>query len=466
MQSPKIVVIGAGSFFFGRPAIWNMVTSEILREGTLALVDTNPDVLSTMRGLAERAIEHAGTPTKLVGSTDRREVLADADFVILSFSNRNAHFRGVDCEISAKHGIRMCSGDTIGPGGVFRALRETPKALAMAKDVEDLAPQAWLINFVNPTSVLGIALMRYSKVKSFALCDGQHEPRNRVRILKQVGLLPDSATVIPADVEQKLTLNIIGVNHFSWITEFHYDGTDMLPKYRDEIAKQAEEELSQAKHGGRTSDDNAYSKAKFNSTYALKLMDIFGAYPRQIGHTKEYVPYFQGYGNASVYPEPITVFDASARQAKMDAFMKTNKEYASGERDIEEFFAEGKGDHATDIIESMWGNLGKAFYVNTANKGAVSNMADDAFLELRSHLDMNGPVPIPAGEMPRGLLGLEQQVLDTHELTAEAAVTCDREILLRALATDPIVNNLVDAEAVMNDLLEAEREELPTAWYR
>jgi alpha-galactosidase len=93
-------------------------------------------------------------------------------------------------------------------------------------------------------------------------------------------------------------------------------------------------------------------------------------------------------------------------------------------------------------------------------------MADDAFLELRSHLDMNGPVPIPAGEMPRGLLGLEQQVLDTHELTAEAAVTCDREILLRALATDPIVNNLVDAEAVMNDLLEAEREELPTAWYR
>lgn len=465
MQSPKIVVIGAGSYFFGRPAIWNMVTSDVLKGGTLALVDTSSEVLATMMGIARRAIDHAGTNTALEGSTDRRDVLADADFVLLSFSNRNAHYRGVDCDISAKHGVRMCSGDTIGPGGVFRALREVPKALAMAKDVEELAPDAWVINFVNPTTVLGMALARYSSVKSFALCDGQHEPHNRVRILKAVGLLPDDARVIPADVEQKLTLHIVGVNHFSWMTTFEYDRTDMMPKWRELIAAQSEEELSQAKHGGRTSDDNAYSKAKFNSTYALKLMDVFGAYPRQIGHTKEYVPYFQGYGAAPVEPEPITVFDAAERQAKMDEFMRINRAYATGDRSIEEFFANGKGDHATDIIESMWGGLGKAFYVNTANRGAVSNMADDAFLELRSHLDMNGPVPLPAGEMPRGLLGLEQQVLDTHELTAEAAATCDRGILLRALATDPIVNNLVDAEALMEDLLEAEREELPAGWY-
>lgn len=465
MQSPKIVVIGAGSYFFGRPAIWNMVTSEILREGTLALVDTDEEVLATMMGIARRAIDHAGTKTALEGSTDRRAVLAGADFVLLSFSNRNAYYRGVDCEISAKHGIRMCSGDTIGPGGVFRALREVPKALAMARDVEELAADAWLINFVNPTSVLGIALMRHSPIKSFALCDGQHEPHNRVRILKQASLLPDDATVIPPEVEQKLTLNIIGVNHFSWMTEFRYDGVDMMPKWREIIAAQSKEELSQAKHGGRTSDDNAYSKAKFNSTYALRLMDVFGAYPRQIGHTKEYVPFFQGYGAAAVEPEPITIFDATERQAKMDEFMKVNRQYASGERPIEEFFAGGKGDHATDIIESMWGGLGKAFYVNTANRGAVSNMADDAFLELRSHLDMNGPVPIPAGAMPRGILGMQQQVLDTHELTAEAAITCDRGVLLRALAADPIVNNLVDAEAVIDDLLEAERPELPAGWY-
>ena len=123
-------------------------------------------------------------------------------------------------------------------------------------------------------------------------------------------------------------------------------------------------------------------------------------------------------------------------------------------------------DSATDIIESMWGGLGKKFYINSANRGAVANLPDDAFLELRCELDMQGPRPLPAGEMPRGLLGLTHQVLDTHELTVEAAVSCDRKLLLRALATDPIVNNLGDARNIMNELLEAERDHLPAGWSR
>jgi len=162
MSSPKVVVIGAGSFFFGRPVIWNMTHSEVLRGGTLALVDTKPDVLETFVNLAKRTIEATGAPTKLIASTDRREMLKDADFVVYTFSERNAYFRGLDCEIALKHGVRMCSGDTIGPGGIFRACREIPKALAMTKDIEELAPNAWVINFVNPTAVLGIALMRYA----------------------------------------------------------------------------------------------------------------------------------------------------------------------------------------------------------------------------------------------------------------------------------------------------------------
>ena len=114
----------------------------------------------------------------------------------------------------------------------------------------------------------------------------------------------------------------------------------------------------------------------------------------------------------------------------------------------------------------MWGGLGKKFYINSANRGAVANLPDDAFLELRCELDMQGPRPLPAGEMPRGLLGLTHQVLDTHELTVEAAVSCDRKLLLRALATDPIVNNLGDARNIMNELLEAERDHLPAGWSR
>ena len=138
---------------------------------------------------------------------------------------------------------------------------------------------------------------------------------------------------------------------------------------------------------------------------------------------------------------------------------------ADGTIPIGEFFVKGRGDHATDIIESMWGNLGKKFYINSPNRGAVGNLPDDAFLELLCDLDMKGPCPRPVGDMPRGLLGLTQQVLDTHELTVEAAVSCDRRILLRALATDPLVNNLSDAKHIMAELLEAERDHLDRRWF-
>ncbi len=120
------------------------------------------------------------------------------------------------------------------------------------------------------------------------------------------------------------------------------------------------------------------------------LMDIYGAYPTAIGHTKEYVPFWQG-------------------------------------------------------------------------KGVLS---DDAFLELRCDVDIHGPRPQPFGEFPRGVLALQNQVLDTHELTAQAAVECDRDILLRAFMTDPIINSISDGKKIMEELLEAEKDTLPAQWYK
>ncbi len=468
MSKPKVVVIGAGSYFFGKPIVWNMARSPVLREGTLAFVDTKPDVLDTMMQLARRVFDHEGVSTGLIGSTDRREVLKDADFVVLTFSDRNTHFRGLDCEIAMKHGVRMCSGDTIGPGGIFRALREIPHAVKMAEDVQELAPNAWVINFVNPTSVIGIALMRYTKARSFAICDGQHEPYCRLSDLKRVGILPEEAKSIPSEVEDKLDLRISGINHFTWLTRFVHDGKDMMPAYRKWLVDRVERERADAEQSdaGARADANASAKRRFNAEYSLQLMDIFGAYPNRIAHTKEYVPYFQGYGAAEVDPEPIVLFDAGERQRAMDERWAQTVAYAKGDTPIGEFMDKGMSDHATDIIESMWGGLGKPFYVNTANRGAVSNMADNAFLELRCHIDLQGPVPIPVGEIPAGLCGLQQQVLDTHELTAEAAVKCDRNILLKALVTDPIVNNISDARAIMEESLEREKDALPEDWNR
>lgn len=243
MSGPKVTVIGAGSYFFGKAIIYKMATSKVMAGGSLALVDVEKDVLDTMMSLARRVFDETKCGVELVGATDRREVMEGSDFVVLTFSYRNAHFRGVDTKVAAKHGVRMCSSDTIGPGGIFRALREVPVALDVARDAKELCPDAWVINFVNPTAVLGMALRRYApEVKSFALCDGHHEPHCTLRWCKEAGILPEDAPRLTPEVESKLDLAIGGVNHCTWMVRFRYAGKDMMPVLRDRFARRAKEE--------------------------------------------------------------------------------------------------------------------------------------------------------------------------------------------------------------------------------
>ena len=457
MQGPKLTVIGAGSYFFGKQVIRKMAQGEVMAGATLALVDTCPQVLDTMMRLASRVFDETGCGVKVIGSTDRRAVMADSDFVVLTFSKQNAHFRRIDTEIAARHGITMCSSDTIGPGGIFRSLREIPDALNMARDTRELAPNAWLINFVNPTSVIGMALHRYAQdQRSFALCDAQHEPYLTLNYCKAVGILPEEAAEIPPDVCSRLDLAIGGINHCTWMIRFTYDGKDMMPAFREKLLEWVEEEKK---------SPGVKSKGRYNRAYSLKLFDLYGVFPTVISHTKEYVPFFQGYGVACNDPEPIRLFDAKERGREMEDAWKVTEDYASGNLSVPQFLKEVYSDHASDIIESMWGNLGKSFYINTTNRGAVSNLPDDAFLELKCDVDMRGPRPHPAGAFPRGLTALQHQLLDTHELTAEAAVTGDRSVLRRAMLTDPICNNIEDVDACIEDLLAAERDALPDYWY-
>ena len=458
MSTPKVTVIGAGSYFFGKAIIKKMATSGHLAGGTLALVDTDAKVLRTMMRLARRVFAEMKCGVKVIGDTDRRKVMADSDFVVLTFSEKNAYYRGVDTEIAARHGITMCSSDTIGPGGVFRALREIPHAVAMAKDAARLAPNAWVINFVNPTAVLGLALARFApEVKSFALCDGHHEPHNTLMWCKNVGIVDEKAKAVPPDVLSKLDLAIGGVNHCTWMIRFRYDGKDMMPAVRRWVVNEAKPDKT---------EPHPESKSRYTHTYSLILFDLYGIYPTATSHTKEYVPFFQGYGVKPNVPQPIQLFDAELRAQWMADDWKLTEQYTAGKLGARQFVRKIASDHASDIIESMWGGLGKAFYINSFNRGAVFNLPDDAFLELRSHVEMGGTRPLPLGEFPRGVLALQHQVLDTHELTAAAAVSGDRALLRRAMLTDPICNNIPDADACIKELLEAERDVLPRYWYR
>ncbi len=455
-QHPRVVIIGAGSLFFGRQAVWQMVHSPYLNKGTLALVDADSKRLNKMARLAEMVIEDNGVSLALEASTERKEILEGADFVVLSFADQSAKYRDIDCRISEKYGIRMCSGDTIGPGGIFRTMREFPVILECARDIESICPDAWVINYINPTAVHGIGLRRYApKLKSFALCDSQHMPHIKHRYAVKAGIVEKEGDCTE-EVDKEFDFRIAGVNHFTWIIKAEYKGRNVMPDIAESIRMEAAKEVN---------DIDAGSKAKFSSTISYDLYKAFGYVPTCIGHTKEYVRFWQGLGKTDEPVPPLSLWNAEARYNRHDEMWKQVDDFISGKIPISDYMTTFGPDHATDIIENMVGGLGKPFYINTFNQGAVTNMSDDAFLELCCDIDLKGSRPYPVGEMPRGIHGMQELVLDTHELTAAAVATCDPVLLRRAMLTDPLVSSISDADAIIRELLEAEKDILPGCWF-
>ena len=452
---PKVVVIGAGSLFFGRQAIWQMTHSPQLREGCLALVDSHPQRLDKMGRLAELAAAETGAPLQIEVASDWKEALPGADFVVLSFAKDTVRYRDLDCQFSAKYGIRMCSGDTIGPGGIMRALRDLPAALDCADDVARLCPDAWLINYINPSAVGGIALARFKpQVKSFALCDSLHMPHIKIRYARLAGLI-DEPSQWNESLDADFDLRIAGVNHFTWMLRAEMAGRDVQPRIASAIRQRD------------ASESNAGDGAKrlHNDRIASQLYDIFGSIPVCVSHTKEYLRYYQGWGVLPGDIPPLSIWETEPRYARHADMWSEVDEALSGALPIGDFLQRHGPDHATDITEAMAGGAARPFYINTPNRGAVENLPDDAFLELLCDVDMDGPRPRPVGEMPRGLRGMTQLVLDTHELTAEAVARGDYVLLRRALMTDPLTNSIADADALLRELLDAQRDALPATFF-
>lgn len=455
-QAPKVVVIGAGSLFFGRQAIWQMVHSPHLNRGTLALVEKDPQRLEKMGRLAAMVVAETGVALRIETASDWRDALPGADFVVLSFAVETVRYRGVDGAISEKYGVRMCSGDTIGPGGIFRAMRELPLIMDCAADVARLCPEAWLINYINPSAVNGMALDRYAPaVKSFALCDSLHMPHVKARYAIHAGLIAE-ADEWTDELNGDFDLRIAGVNHFTWMLKAEYQGVDLSARIADSLRRDAA-------YSGMDGDKGA--KALHNDAIAWQLYEIFGTVPVCVSHTKEYVRFYQGRGVLPGEIPPLSIWETETRYDRHAAMWKQVDDFINGATPIHEFMTTLGPDHATDIIENMVGGLGRPFYINTTNRGAVTNMAEDAFLELLCDVDMAGPRPRPVGEMPRGLRGLQEVVLDTHELTAEAIVKADYALLRRAMMTDPLTNSIADADAILRELLILERDALPGHWY-
>jgi len=456
MKRPKVVLIGAGSAFFGRQTIWSMVSKPALSNGTLALVDVDPKKLGWMERIARRCIATRKVPLKLEVATDRKQVLKGADFVILAFANHGVELRGRDARISTKHGMIMCSADTIGPGGTMRTLREVPRQAEILKDVERLCPEAWVINWVNPTAAMGIAMMRhFPRLKTMAICDGPHNPRFDNRLMVEAGLVASAEEVTDA-LRSRVRIRSGGVNHFNWLVAMTCDGKDLTERIKRRLRQ-----ASQAMHVASSED----GKADLANRIASQVADAIGYVPMCIWHTQEYLPYFQGHDLDKKAALTIRQWDVAVRRKWMNECWTDMRNVASGKRPVADFLEKTTADHACDIIETMWAGLPhRYFYINVPNNGAVPNLADDAFLELPCVVNRNEVRPLPFGPMPRPLTGYLQRVLDEHELAVEAAVSCDRKVLRQAFLASMVAVSIPDVDACIAEMLAAEKKYLPAAW--
>jgi alpha-galactosidase len=428
---PYITILGAGSTVFARQLMTDILQIEGLDEGCFALVDIDSARLELAQQIAERLIAHSGKRWSVRASTERRDLLAGSDFIINSIEVAGLANVRHDFDIPMKYGINQCIGDTIGPGGIFKALRTGPAWLAILRDAEQLCPDAWVLNYTNPMSILTLAALLGTSMRTVGLC---HSVQHTSKLLAEYLEVPYN----------ELQWRCAGINHNAWFTELRHDGQDMYPRLRE-----------------RAQLPSVYER----DPVRFEIMRYFGAFVTESsGHFSEYVPYFRkrpdlierycraGYlGETGFYannwPTWRTQNDASIR------------EMLAGTREIPFTRSHEYGSY---IIEAVTMHRPMVIYGNVRNTGLIDNLPDGC-VEGACLVDRNGVQPCHFGPLPEQLAALNRSHMAIHTLMCEALLTHNKEAARYALLLDPLtaaVCSPAEISALFDEMWEAEREYL------
>ncbi|MBX5450472.1 MAG: alpha-galactosidase [Thermogemmatispora sp.] len=424
-------MMGAGSAVFARQLMTDVLLCEGLEEGTFALVDVDARRLELAQRIAEKLIERSGKRWRVEASTERRKVMADSDFLINTIEVAGLDYVRQDYEIPLKYGIDQCIGDTIGPGGIFKALRTGPAWLAILRDAEELCPRAWVLNYTNPLSALTLAALRGTRLRTVGLC---HSVQWTSRQLAHYLEVP----------YEELEWRCAGINHLAWFTELRWRGEDMYPLLRE-----------------RARRPEIYEQDPVRFETMLHL----GAFVTESsGHFSEYVPYFRkrpelvarycraGYlGESGFYARNWPTWRRESERAIEE--MLTGKRDIPWERSLE---------YGSQIIEAIVTGKPTVIYGNVRNTGLIENLPDGC-VEVACLVDRNGVQPIYFGRLPEQLAALDRAHMAVHELVCEAVLTGRREPARYALFLDPLsaaVCSLEELSQLFDELWEAERAAL------
>jgi alpha-galactosidase len=432
-MSVKIVFIGSGSIIFVKNLIGDCLLTPGLHDAHIALLDIDKEKLrfseQMLRQLNDNINEGRAT---IQAYDDQREALKDADFVINAIMVGKYDPNVIqDFEIPLKYGLKQTYADTLGIGGIMRGLRTIPVMMGIARDMEDMCPDAWLLNYTNPMATVTGAIQRETSVKTVGLC---HSVQICVpELLRGLGMNPDG-------VKSK----IAGINHQAWLLDVHRDGTDLYP----EIKRRALERTALEPHDDRV---------------RYEVMKQFGYYVTESSqHTAEYVPYFI----KNAYPELLDRFGIQTQMYLN--WGNSQKEY--WDQAQSEFIQNANLNHsrtheyASYIMEAMLRDQPYKIGANVLNDGFISNLPDRVCVEVPCLVDGSGITPCHVGELPEHLAALNRTNINPQILTIEAALTGDRETFYYAAMLDPHTAaelSFDDIRSMCDELLEANRDYLP-----
>ena len=441
----KITMLGAGSGFTPR-LFADIISISGGLGGTIALVDIDRQRLRTMHQLVEKLLAQRGaTQWKVIGSEDRKKVLKGSDYIVNCIEVSGLGCVRFDNDIPAKYGIDQCIGDTIGPGGVFKGLRTIPVFIEVLKDIERLAPNAIVLNYTNPMSMMCLAAARTSWLPVVGLC---HSVQGTSHLMSMRAEVPFT----------EMEWDCAGINHLAWLTKLRHNGKDLYPL----LKKKAQQDID-----GKPSDPN-----DAGDLVRKDMMIHFGAFiTESSGHLSEYLPYYRkrkdllkkyarpGYeGGSSFYADNWPRWRKDADKQRMD--MLAGKIPMDWQRSWE---------YASWIIEArekdapfrVHGNV-----MNSRNGGdtLISNLPADGCVEVACMVDRNGINPTRYGALPPQMAALCSSNMSVYTLGATAAIERSKEAAIHALMLDPLSAAMCSPAEIKKmtlEMFEAEKKFLP-----
>lgn len=435
MEGIKIATIGGGSSYTPElvEGFIKRYSSCPVRELWLVDVPEGEEKLRTVGGLAQRMVEAAGIPMDVHLTLDRREALAGADFVTTQFRVGQLDARIADERIALKHGL--IGQETNGAGGMFKALRTIPVIFDIIRDMEELCPNAWLINFTNPVGIVSEAVMRYTSWQRYVgLCNCPISMR--FGIARWMG-------VDPARIRMELS----GLNHHFFVTDVFIDGKSCFDEVLDRYCELPVEELGTMKN---------IMAIPWSSALVRGLRAVPVSYLNYYFSTREELAQLMAdYRAHGVRAEVVKQVEAELFELYRDP------ELHEKPKQLEERGGAHYSDAACSLIDSIVNDRGDIQYVDVRNGGAVSSLPAESTIECAAMITADGPKPLTVGELSPAINGTIQTIKSFERLVVEAAVTGNRDLLVAALVANPLCDSDAAANAVIDGLLEAHKAYLP-----